>query len=254
MRSRLLDLRDCDDISFKRINEEMRWINLMEQPWWFRPIIKRNKFLQQYLDFDFWARQWEYPWAIKAAQMQGGPLRILDVGGGGSPFAPYLALKGHEVCVIDPSMNNHVGMGKSFGSRLVNFLLGITGIKRLWGNPCKSKTGRAHYFPYSAQDIKFPDKYFDVVFCLSVMEHIPQEHWQRCMKEFERVMRPKGKLVITLDMGSTEADNRLYLKLTEMCSLKLIGDPHYDVPISKRDKLVRHPGHAYETIGLLWRG
>ena len=86
------------------------------------------------------------------------------------------------------------------------------------------------------------------------MEHIPIALWEKCIKEFERVLKPGGRLIITLDMSTPNADDRLYLKLVDCCSLNLIGDPYYDVPISQTDKLTRHPGHTYETIGLVWQG
>ena len=72
------------------------------------------------------------------------------------------------------------------------------------------------------------------------------------MREFERVVRPGGRLVITLDMTPEEADARVYRELVAACALPLLGDPGYDVPIGKESKEARHPGHGYETIGLVW--
>ena len=43
-------------------------------------------------------------------------------------------------------------------------------------------------------------KSFDRVFCLSVIEYIPEAFWQRCIEEFERILKPEGRLIITLDM------------------------------------------------------
>jgi hypothetical protein len=56
-----------------------------------------------------------------------------------------------------------------------------------------------------------------------------------------------------MDMGPEEANNRLYLKLVDYCTLTLIGNPEYEVPISQEDKEKRHPGHSYETIALIWK-
>lgn len=99
--------------------------------------------------------------------------------------------------------------------------------------------------------MNFPDNYFDRVFCLSVIEHIPEKDWKKCIQEFERVLKPKGRLVITIDMEIGQANHRLYLKLVDYCTLSLIGNPNYNVPISQEDRIKRH-GHLYEIIGLVW--
>ena len=133
-------------------------------------------------------------------------------------------------------------------------VLKLTGVRTVWGKPSRSKKNSVGYYPYLATDINFPDNYFDRVFCLSVMEHIPVDLWKRCIKQFERVLKPGGRLIVTLDMSTPQANDRLYLKLVNYCTLKLIGEPYYDVPISQANKQTRHPGHTYETIGLVWQG
>ena len=72
------------------------------------------------------------------------------------------------------------------------------------------------------------------------------------MQEFQRLLEPGGRLIMTMDMGVGQANNRLYLKLVNCCTLRLVGNPHYEVPISEEDKEKRHPGHSYETISLVW--
>jgi ubiquinone/menaquinone biosynthesis C-methylase UbiE len=262
LESKLLDLRDCSKEYFKRIYDEMLRISLFEQPRWFRPLLMRSRYFQRVVGYNHWSRAWEYPWAILVSEIKGPSLRILDVGGGGSPFAIYLDQHGHEATVIDPSLdqglkatlNRNKGIYRNIKSFIFQLVLKITGVRRVWGKQSRSKKNSVRYYPYSAEDIRIPSKYFDRVFCLSVMEHIPVKLWDQCIKEFERVLKPGGRLIITLDMSTPNADNRLYLKLVDCCSLRLIGEPYYDVPISQADKQVRHPRHTYETIGLVWQG
>lgn len=261
MESMLLDMRNCTNSPFDQIYQDMLQIKLLQQPGWIRPLIPKSSFLKNLVDYDLRSRAWEYPWAVQAAELGQSPLRVLDVGGGGSPFAGYLAKQDHEVVVIDPSMDQGSGLvvSRNNGLRRNVRSLGFwtvskaLGINRVWGIPSAKHKTPVQYYPYSATDIKFPDRYFDRVFCLSVMEHIPEELWQECMQEYVRVLRPGGRLVITFDMSTPQADESQYLKLVEYCPLKLVGDPRYKSPITPEDKALRHPGHTFETIGLVWQ-
>lgn len=257
--SKLLDLNDCSG-SYARVHDEMLKIGLSMQRAWFRPVVKRSRFIQNCVGHNHWSRAWEYPWAIEAAELP-EKCKVLDVGGGGSPVADYLSKKGHDCSVIDPSLKdegarlrcNDKSIYRNIRSHVFHAVIDALRINKVWGlhsNLRKSKSVK--YFDQQAQCIRFPDNYFDRVLCLSVIEHIPHQDWKNCIMEFERVLRPRGRLIITLDMDIRQANDRLYSKLVEYCSLKLIGDPRYDVPISDEDRARRH-GHFYETIGLVWQ-
>ncbi len=275
--SRLLDLRDGARPAFAAIHREMLRIDLDQQPRWFRPILVRSRRLKAMTGFDHWSRAWEYPWAVIAAGLGeahgtasrpphstggagGRPLRTLDVGGGGSPFSAYVATRGHEAWVADPSLDRGTSfvfdrnrnLYRNLRAMAKRALFAAGGIHSLWGLPERGERGGVHYTPDRADALQFPDAHFDRVLCLSVMEHIPVENWPACMREFTRVLGPGGRLVITLDMTQEEADERRYLRLVDTCPLRLIGDPHYVVPIDPADGQCRHPGHGYETIGLIW--
>ncbi len=46
--------------------------------------------------------------------------------------------------------------------------------------------------------LSYPDNYFDVITTISVIEHIPDNGDQMAIKELWRVLKPKGKLIITI--------------------------------------------------------
>jgi len=179
MQSKLLDMRECSDDEFKKIYGRMLEISLSQQPFWFRPLLKRSSFLQKSISHNHWSRNWEYPWAIIASAFKNNSYKTLDVGGGGSPFAIYLTECGYYSIVCDPSLNeglnavfnNDKGIYRNIKSFIFHLILRLTGIKKLWGKPSKGKNDSAVYYPYSAEDVQFPDNYFDRVFCLSTMEH-----------------------------------------------------------------------------------
>jgi len=260
-------MRECADPAFRGIYAGMRALDLARQPAWFRPLLARSRRLRGMTGFDHWSRAWEYPWAVIEAGLApppAAPLRLLDVGGGGSPFGPWLATHGHEVHVADPSLDQ----GRDFAwdparsayrnARTVakRAAFRLLGVRSLWGLPDRAggevRGDGPRYHAFGAQALGFPEAHFDRVFCLSVIEHIPHDLWPACVREFERVLRPGGRLVITMDMETHEADARLPLRLVETCTLRLQGDPRYPVPIDPLEAQRRHPGNWYETFGLAW--
>ena len=260
MDSRLLDMRDCRTGAFAAIHRDMLALALSQQPRWFRPLLRKSRTLQGWTGYDHWSRAWEYPWAVLAAGLGVRPLCTLDVGGGGSPFALYLAARGHESHVADPSLDQgssfvfdrQKSLYKNARSVVKRLLFRATGIHTLWGLPDRNGRALVIYHAQPADRLEFPDRRFDRVFCLSVFEHIPRGLWGGCLREFQRVLAPGGRLIITLDMTPEEANHRIYFDLVENCDLALLGDPRYDVPIGPESKHARHPGHGYETLGLVW--
>jgi SAM-dependent methyltransferase len=259
--SRLLDMRECTGDRFRSVHAEMLRVSLRLQPAWFRPLLTRSGYLKLWTGYDHWSRAWEYPWAIQAGDLPRRPVRTLDVGGGGSPFAIYLAQLGHESVVVDPSLDQGISsvfdpkrsLYRNIRSLTKRILFNVAGIHSVWGLPDEGVRTGVRYFPMMADRLEFPDHHFDRVFCLSVMEHIPHEFWAGCAREFERVLKPGGRLVITLDMETSEANDRLYRRLIECCPLSLLGDPDYETPLRADEQQRRHPGQGYETIGLVWR-
>jgi len=259
--SRLLDMRDCARDDFQAIHRDMMRIGLELQPAWFRPLLLRSRRLRSYTGYGHWSRAWEYPWAVLAADLPARPARMIDVGGGGSAFGFYLAGKGHECVVADPSLNEGAGCVydrertayQNLRSMSKKVLFRAARIHSVWGLPDTERMSGIRFAPHLADDLKFPDHHFDRVFCLSVIEHVPQELWAGCIREFERVLRPGGYLIITQDMTTQEADEERYRRLVEACTLQLLGDPRYPVPLSRDGQELRHPGQGYETIGLVWR-
>jgi len=257
--SQLLDMRQAADPAWRAIYEGMLALTMAQQPAWFRPLLRGSHRLQTMTGYDHWSRAWEYPWAVLAADLPASPVRLLDVGGGGSPFAPWLASRGHDCHVVDPSLDQ----GRSFAwdparSAFLNLrtlakqgAFRLAGVRTLWGLPGGGER-RVAYYARSAERLGFPDAHFDRVFCLSVIEHVPRDLWPASMRELARVVKPGGRLVMTMDMETHEANERLYRRLLDSCPLYCVGNPSYPVPIDPAEAQLRHPGNWYETLGLVW--
>jgi SAM-dependent methyltransferase len=250
MPSQLLDMRDCESSEFTQIYAEISKAANLLQPVWFRPIFAFPA-VRCRLGFDWWSRKWEYPWSLLNADMQAG-LRVLDIGSGGSPLSVYLGRMGYECYAADPCLDK----GKSVESWRGRFL-NLLGIVTAWGLPAGfdktiKRSVPVSYYSDSIQELSFPDSFFDRVFCISVMEHIPETEWSFSMNQLARVVKHGGKLILTFDMSTPYADARAYERLITACPLNLVGSVEYEVPIPDEDKRLRHPGHTYETVGLVW--
>ena len=57
--------------------------------------------------------------------------------------------------------------------------------------------------------LPFPAEQFDVVTCVSVLEHLPETARLRGLSEMARVLRPGGRLIVTYDLVDGDITDRL---------------------------------------------
>jgi SAM-dependent methyltransferase len=139
------------------------------------------------------ARNWEYPWAVLNSRIS-VDTKILDVGSGTSLFPLYLAGKSNHIDSLDV---NEYQM-----KVIAPVLAEILKVK-------------VNYFLGDALHLTADDNTYDYVFCLSVLEHLEQEmvngilvnkHPNKldrlAIKEYLRVIKPGGKIILTLDYGN----------------------------------------------------
>ncbi len=99
---------------------------------------------------------------------------VLDVGCGSGTIVKRLLKKGKNVVGVD--------IGKNF----LNF--------------CQSSYGYAAFCGADARYLPFSDNCFDTIVCSEVIEHLNKP--EKSLKEFERILRPNGELVITTPNAS----------------------------------------------------
>jgi len=130
-----------------------------------------------------WSRQWEYPFVCGRVDAHvgalGRPARLLDAGSGFT-FFPWFVASRHpdsdvRCCDRDPSLAAHFdSASRAVGRRVA----------------------------YDVADIRalpFEGGAFDVVSCVSVLEHT--DCHAAIVAEFRRVLRPGGRLVVTFDVS-----------------------------------------------------
>ncbi len=117
-----------------------------------------------------WSRLVEYPWAAYHGNFMVGKW-VLDAGGGGTDFGPVLAASGALVVNADLDLP-----------------------------PPPARDPKIRYVAADLKALPYPDGCFDKVVCLSVIEHTDDP--MAVAKELWRVLAPKGRLVVTLDVAS----------------------------------------------------
>lgn len=85
------------------------------------------------------------------------------------------------------------GFGKEFFPRL--FYYGIDYYKPAIDYARDNYMGE--FKVMNAPPLQFPDKLFDNVLCLEVIEHMPREKGEQLLKEMFRVLKPNGILFLT---------------------------------------------------------
>ena len=101
--------------------------------------------------------------------------RILDIACGGGALSLKIAEKGCEVHGID-MLEDSIKYAKRLAER-----------EKI---ACEFKVG-------SAEDLPYPDGYFDKIVCSSSLEHFKDD--TKALKEMNRVLKPNGSVVLTTD-------------------------------------------------------
>lgn len=142
--------------------------------------------LVAYADACFWTiRKLEYSFAVHAfASIEDAvrrPLDVLDVGCGVVPLCNWISLRGHRVRAVDafePDVR----------------CLAQNGVNDFYKS-------RASYLAAAAEYLPFGTECFDVVTCISVLEHLPPGHDRAALWEIARVLKPGGQLILTFDVA-----------------------------------------------------
>jgi ubiquinone/menaquinone biosynthesis C-methylase UbiE len=123
---------------------------------------------------------------------------------------------------------------------------------------------RAEFHVSGAEHLPFPDCSFDYVTCTEVIEHLPTDLRRRAFREMRRVLRPSGRLILTVPHAGWFAwldSNNTRLRLPRLYR-RVIGrgmrDATYDEirrPVTWHyhftvTELMELAGEGWPTIGL----
>ncbi len=137
------------------------------------------------------SKQWEYPYVINEIRaLSTQPMKIADVGSGRGMLSWYLAKQGHSVTSYDLSFahGNKRESDRDVNRRFIQF--------------AKAQGFNAEFG--SIFNLPAEDESFDIVACVSVVEHITWKFY--AFKEMLRILKPGGKLIVTYDLTLNKAN------------------------------------------------
>ena len=146
----------------------------------------------------WWSRPYEYAWAADFCNKTD---IVLDAACGiQHPFKFYLTNYCKTVYAIDEDtrindcdvMKNEIRL--HFGDEAAKYFIDNELYKGV-----RLKQGDIRKLPYT-------NGKFDTVFCISVLEHLSDDNKWKAIKEFKRVLKNDGKLILTLDYPDTNID------------------------------------------------
>ncbi len=124
-------------------------------------------------------RRLEYSYVLdRLERLPDAHLRVLDVGCGVTPFPNAMARMGSDVTAVDPFREE------------IEFM-------RRHANDTFDTNVRYHC--EDGRNLSFPDATFDIVTCISVLEHMSGSEARECLTELRRVLRPGGVALFTTD-------------------------------------------------------
>ncbi len=130
-------------------------------------------------------RRFEYPWAVHAAALD-RPSDIVELGGSLAGLQFVLARLGHRVTNVDPGLEAG-GLGWPVDQASLAKLNSWFGTAVRLANTTLDRAA-------------LPDESADVIFSISVLEHLTEDELASVMDHARRILRPGGRFVFTLDL------------------------------------------------------
>jgi SAM-dependent methyltransferase len=126
----------------------------------------------------WWSRRYEYPWACQ--QISENEV-VVDAGCGDiHPLKYILADRVKAIYAIDNDMAAIREARKDHDKPSINYLIG------------------------DLRKIALKNESIDSVFCISVLEHLDRKAFAASLQEFLRILKPEGRLILTVDLPFKE--------------------------------------------------
>lgn len=176
----------------------------------------------------WWSRPYEYLWASKFLEKGKA---VLDVACGLSHPFRFVCEKitgNADACDLDGNISD---IGQTINA--IRYQHGEKAVGVFNENLEDYKAVFDKSFRSDIKNITADHDSYDVVFCISVLEHLDTEDIETALSEMSRIVKPDGLIVITLDVPSVDIEK--FLSLVEKVGLKFASD---DIDITIPDNAI----------------
>ena len=88
-----------------------------------------------------------------------------------------------------------IGNYHAYLTAVVGTVSGVD-VSRACISKAQERNPAVSYSVYDGDRLPYPDRQFDVTFCICVLHHVPTKRWQQFVNEMRRVTRPGGLIVV----------------------------------------------------------
>lgn len=187
----------------------------------------------------WWSRPYEYAWA---AQFAGPEYVVLDAACGiPHPFKWLLGKLCKEtwVCDIDPRIDSMPEILNAIRNDLGE--VAYAGALKNIATLLKVKRVRA-----SIADLPKSMPQFDRIFCISTFEHMSKGDQRKTFKEFARILKPEGLIVMTVDYPVVTPE--ALLGMASAAHLEPVGEVEWGPPPGQALYSAETALHIYRCV------
>jgi ubiquinone/menaquinone biosynthesis C-methylase UbiE len=134
--------------------------------------------------FHQWSRQYEYPFVFTNIKKK-SKLNILDAGSG-ITFFPYYLQKTFPYSDIYCCDHDKY-------------------LQKYFNDINANENANISFDICDLNNTEYPDNHFDYIYSISVLEHT--NNYSDIIKEFKRILKPNGRLILTFDISLERNDN-----------------------------------------------
>ncbi len=169
----------------------------------------------------WWSRPYEYAWCSSFVSDEAV---VLDAACGiPHPFKFFLAehCRMTYACDLDPRILSNEAILEDIRNNI--------GVKEAETAESKGYTKDTLVLSKAdLTDLPYEDSLFDLIFCISVLEHMPVKDCVKAMEEFKRTLKPDGKLILTFDYPTVNLNvmDRMFDEL----GLEYVDQVDYTLP------------------------